>query len=141
MKKLFIILVIGLIWGACTEEKVEVYSLVNDYIYIPYNKDIYQADMRTTDSVYMFYNKNALAVNSTQRRDTFYFRVLVAGLAQEVDRKIKLEPWVHEVNGKESAIVGVNYIAFDDPEMEKNLILPADSLAVNIPLLSRMIRL
>jgi hypothetical protein len=135
MKRLFIILVIGLIWGACTEEKVEVYSLTDEYIYIPYNSNLYRADMRLSDSVYMFYNKSALSVHSMQERDTFYFRVLVTGAAKKVDRKIKLESWENEVTGKEAAVPGVNYIAFDDPEMERNLILPADSVGVNIPII------
>lgn len=134
MKKLFILLVIGLAWGACTEENVDVYSLTDEYVYIPYNSDIYLADMRSSDTVYMFYNRTALSVNSMQVRDTFYFRVLVTGVAKNVDRKINIQPWVNEVNGKEAAVPGVNYVAFDDPEMVGNFIIPADSLGVNIPI-------
>ena len=134
MKKLFMILVIGLIWSACTKEEVGIYSLTSDYIYMPYNQDIY-GTMSTPDTVYLFYNKSSLSVNSTQRRDTFYFKVLVAGLAKKVDRKIKVESYSCEVSGKEDAIAGVNYIAFDDPEMVKHLIVPADSLEVDIPII------
>lgn len=134
MKKLFIIFVIGLMWGACSEEKVGVYSLTDDYIYMPYFQDIY-GTMTALDSAYMFYNKTALNVSSTQKRDTFYFRVLVAGLAKDIDRKIKIAPYTCEVSGKEEAVEGVNYIAFDDPEMEKNLVVSADSLGVNVPII------
>ncbi len=134
MKKLFIILIIGAFLGACSEEKVGVYSLEDDYIYIPYNSNIY-GTVTSPDSAYMFYNKASLFVNSKQQRDTFYFRVLVVGEAQSVDRKIKLEPYVYKVNGTEEAVAGVNYVAFDDPEMQENLIVAADSLGANIPII------
>ncbi|WP_065219273.1 MULTISPECIES: hypothetical protein [Butyricimonas] len=134
MKKLFIILTIGLILGACTKEEVGVYSLGNDYIYMPYNQSIY-GTMTTPDTVYMFYNSSPLTVSSTQKRDTFYFKVLVAGLAKNVDRKIKIEPYSCDISYKEDAVAGVNYVAFDDPEMEKHLVIPANSLESEIPII------
>ena len=52
MRKLFIILTIGLILGACTKEEVGVYSLGDDYIYMPYNQSIY-GTMTTPDCIYV----------------------------------------------------------------------------------------
>ena len=37
MKKLFIVLVVGLMWAACTREEVDVFSLEDNYIYFPYD--------------------------------------------------------------------------------------------------------
>ena len=116
MKKLLIALVIGLIGYACSEEKVGVYSLERDYIYFQYESSRLGTTMNVADSVYLYYNSSSVSVNSSRQRDTFFFRVKVAGMARSVDRKINIEPYSFLTNGREEAIAGVNYVAFDDPE-------------------------
>ena len=135
MKKLLIALVIGLIGYACSEEKVGVYSLERDYIYFQYESSRLGTTMNIADSVYLYYNSSSVSVNSSRQRDTFFFRVKVAGMARSVDRKINIEPYSFLTNGREEAIAGVNYVAFDDPEMEKCCVVPADSVSVNIPII------
>ena len=135
MKKLLIALVIGLIGYACSEEKVGVYSLERDYIYFQYESSRLGTTMNVADSVYLYYNSSSVSVNSSRQRDTFFFRVKVAGMARSVDRKINIEPYSFLTNGREEAIAGVNYVAFDDPEMEKCCVVPADSVSVNIPII------
>ena len=61
--------------------------------------------------------------------------ILKAGLAKSVDRQIKIAPWSCKVSGFTEAVEGVNYVPFDDPEMVKNLVLPADSVQVKIPVI------
>lgn len=136
MKKLFIILIIGLFGYACSEEKVGVYSLENDYIYFQYDVKTMSAGMSSIDdTVYYYRNSSSLNVSSTQQRDTFVCRVLVAGVGKKYDRKINLAPYVYALESTELAISGVNYIAFDNSEMEQHLIIPADSVGVNIPII------
>ena len=81
MKKLLIALVIGLIGYACSEEKVGVYSLERDYIYFQYESSRLGTTMNIADSVYLYYNSSSVSVNSSRQRDTFFFRVKVAGMA------------------------------------------------------------
>ena len=136
MKKLFIVLEVGLMLAACTREEVDVFSLEDNYIYFPYdNGTTLATSMVPGDSIYYFYNKSSLTVKSAQQRDTFYFEVRAAGLAKSVDRQIKIVPWSCEVSGFTEAVEGVNYVPFDDPEMVKNLVLPADSVQVKIPVI------
>ena len=52
-----------------------------------------------------------------------------------MDRQIKIAPWSCKVSGFTEAVEGVNYVPFDDPEMVKNLVLPADSVQVKIPVI------
>ena len=133
MKKIFIVLVIGLIWSACTEEKVGVYSLEEDFIYLPYNNSTMGG---TTIPDTLLYNRVELEVNLEQQLDTFYFRVNVAGKARNINRKIKIVEYPIEINDNyEQAKEGVNYVAFDGSEMEKHLILPADSLGIDLPII------
>ena len=59
MKKLFIVLVVGLMWAACTREEVDVFSLEDNYIYFPYDNGATLAtSMVPGDSTYYFYNKH-----------------------------------------------------------------------------------
>lgn len=134
MKKILIVLFIGLIWGACSEEKVWEYSSEEDYIYIPYESSAYSMGM-AMDSTWYFYNMSSLTVNSTQTRDTFMLHLKIAGTPKSVDRQIRLQPWDFEVTGKQVAVAGVNNVAFDDPEMEKALVLPADSASIHVPII------
>lgn len=135
MKKILIALLVGLIWGACTEEKVWEYSSEEDYIYIPYESAVLAAGM-DVDSTWFFYNKSSLTVNSTtQQRDTFMLHLKIAGTPKSVDRQIRLQPWDFEIAGKQVAVAGVNYVAFDDSEMEKALVLPADSASIHVPII------
>lgn len=135
MKKLFIALVIGMIGYACSEEEVGVYTLDRDYIYFKYDASKLGATMNPADSVYLYYNSSSISVNSSRQRDTFFLRVQVAGMARGVDREVKIEPYAFVTNGREEAIAGVNYVAFDDSEMKRCCVIPADSLGVNIPVI------
>lgn len=133
MKKIFMAMLIGWLGYACTEDKVWVYSLDRDYVYLSYDNTKLSANQ--ADSVYVYYNMSSLRVNSVQQRDTFYFRVLVAGMAKDYDRKLKIEPYTFDMQNVEIGIENVNYVAFDEPEMEKHLVVPADSIGVDIPII------
>lgn len=134
MKKLLIIFVVALFVGACQEEEVGVFSLEDAYVYITYEGNNMQMGM-TPDSTYYFYNMSSLMVNSTQTRDTFMLRLKIAGTTKNVDRQIRLRPWNFEIAGRQVAVPGVNYVAFDAPEMEDALVLPADSTTVSVPII------
>lgn len=130
MRILFVILII-LSLGACSEEKVGVYSLENSYVYFVYDK---LQQMGMVDSMFYVPGPTLTKQSYGQTRDTIYYRVGVVGLPAKIDRKIEIETFDYEIDGTKQAVAGVNYIGFDAPEMEKYLVIPADSLGVTIPI-------
>lgn len=135
MKKLLIILGIALVWGACHEEKVGVYSLEEDYVYSAYYSSRYSSVVASDNNLYFWGISSMPYVNSTILRDTVYIRVDVAGMPRDYDRHIKLEQFNYEYQGRDTAVAGVNYVAFDDPEVEALLVVPKDSVAAEIPVI------
>lgn len=78
---------------------------------------------------------------SGKLRDTLYFKLWVMGNISTHDRRLVLKQSVlsstdsSSYANKNVAVAGVNYVAFDDPEMEKFLIIPPDSSYVYIPVI------
>ena len=140
MKTLLIVLFVGLLWVSCSEEVVEPYRGSDNYIhFLNGNK------MHLSDAMYTYKGDGTnyemlVGNNSYKKRDTALFRVSISGFISDQSRVIKLEQYVpatvfEEDGGAEAAVPGVNYVSFDDPEMQKHLIMPADSVAVNIPII------
>ena len=76
-----------------------------------------------------------------RNQDTLYFKLWVMGNISTHDRRLVLKQSVlsstdsSSYANKNVAVAGVNYVAFDDPEMEKFLIIPPDSSYVYIPVI------
>lgn len=139
MKALLILLFIGLLWVSCSEEKVEPYRGSDSYVYF-----LDGSKMQLGDSMYTYKGSGAnlnvmVGNNSYKKRDTALYRVGLSGYISDQPRTFRLEQYVP---GKEDendagagvAEAGVNYVAFDDPEMLEHLVIPADSIAVNVPI-------
>lgn len=130
MKRLSIILFFVCIVMAvsCHYEKPGFYQ-ERTYIQFYYpnliNKD-------TTD--YMTRPLNYPYINSNRLKDTAWFRLQVVGGPVKWDREVKFRQYSVELTGNDmEAVPGVNYIPFDDPEIQKRMIIPADSVYMNVP--------
>ncbi len=75
------------------------------------------------------------SVNANRLRDTAWFRIQAFGHSSSTDRKIKIEQYFEENDEYEAAVAGINYVAFDDPEMEKYMVIPADSTTIEVPVI------
>lgn len=125
--KLHLILILGCVWGAiaCSHEKPEFYKGGN---YIQFWVGEPDASIG-----YVVTPKNYPRINSNQLYDTAWLRVQVVGEISPRDRRIKFEQYDQEDAYYTQAVAGVNYVPFDDPELQKYMVIPADSSAVNIP--------
>lgn len=82
-------------------------------------------------------------VSSTKLRDTLYFRLMVYGQKSTKDRYFSLKQStlshvdsVSYVNDSTAvAVEGINFVAFDDPEMQKYCVIHPDSSSVYIPII------
>ena len=66
-----------------------------------------------------------------QMRDTVFIEILTMGYPTDSDRPFILEQTNAGQPG--SAIAGKHFVAFDDPEIQRHMIIPADSVYMNIP--------
>ena len=129
MKRLFIIVFLFCLGVAsCHYEKPEFYG-EGDYIQFYYsnliNKDT--NDRKTAPLNYPYVNSNRL-------RDTAWFRLQAVGRPAPKDRLVRFEPYINKADSNYiTAVPGVNYVAFDDPEIQRYMIIPADSVYMNIP--------
>ena len=132
MKTLLIVLFAGLFVIACTEEKPGFYRGDNYISFTKAGTRLYAQDTIIT------LNKsvgNETYTWSAKRIDTTYIRVKVIGNVSREDRPIKFEQYTIEGNAAVDAEPGVNYVAFDDPRVKDLMVLPADSVEVNIPII------
>lgn len=125
--KLHLILIIGCMLGiiSCSHEKPDFYGGKN---YIQFWVEEPDASIG-----YVINPINYPWVNPEQLYDTAWFRVQAVGLPSSKDRQIKMEQYDQEEEYYIQAVSGVNYVPFDDPKLQKYMIMPKDSSAVNIP--------
>lgn len=128
MRVLIICLFVVVLGASCSEIELEPYKGTDSYIYF-----LSQSQMQLGNSMYTY--NGTRSVNRNKKRDTLYFRVAVSGLMSSEDRPLKLEQYTIEGETGVPAEPGVNYIAFDDPDIQHLLVVPADSAEVNIPLI------
>ena len=129
MKRLFIIVFLFCLGVAsCHYEKPEFYE-EGDYIQFYYsnliNKDT--NDRKTAPLNYPYVNSNRL-------RDTAWFRLQAVGMPAKKDRIVRFEPYINKADSNYiTAVPGVNYVAFDDPDIQRHMIIPAEAVYMNIP--------
>lgn len=123
---LFVVSIVMLV--SCHYEKPGFYE-GNAYI------QFYYSGLMNQDTTERITNPlNYPYVSSTRLQDTAWFRLQAVGGPVNRDRKVKFEQYSVELTGSSmEAVPGVNYVAFDDPEMQKYMIIPADSVYMNIP--------
>ena len=90
-------------------------------------RDTVKVDRKTAPLNYPYVNSNRL-------RDTAWFRLQAVGRPAQKDRLVRFEPYINKADSNYiTAVPGVNYVAFDDPEIQRHMIIPADSVYMNIP--------
>ena len=142
MKRVLLIVLYTMgVWCACTEEKPDFYRGGDGLCFYydqtgPYDSNPYFGEgIDGRDSMTI--------VSSTKLRDTLYFRLMVYGQKSTKDRYFSLKQStlshmdsVNYVNDSTAvAVEGVNFVAFDDPEMQKYCVIHPDSSSVYIPII------
>ena len=143
MKKIVLIILLGIgLWCACTEEKPGYYrggtglNFYYDQIG-PYDSNPYFGEgIDGRDS--MTY------VSSTKQRDTLWFRIMVYGQQRTEEQTFSLRQStlshtdsVAYINDSTFvAVEGVNFVAFDDPEMQQYCVIHPDSSSVYVPIIA-----
>ena len=134
MNKLLVIIVCCVsLFSACTEEKPGFYKGKDGVCF-------YWAGSMYDSTPYPDSYAEGL-LSSGKLRDTLYFKLWVMGNISTHDRRLVLKQSVlsstdsSSYANKNVAVAGGNYVAFDDPEMEKFLIIPPDSSYVYIPVI------
>lgn len=131
---------IGL-WTACTEEKPGFYRGGTGL-------NFYWMGTGTYDSKPYFGEgidgRDSMTVVSSQKeRDTLWFRIMVYGDQIEEERSFSLRQselshadslYVLTDLGASIAVEGVNFVPFDDPEMQQYCVVHPDSSSVYVPI-------
>lgn len=129
MKQLAIIIFCVLGFVACEYEKPGFYE-GRDYIQFYYKGHLIYKDSNDVKAVSL----NYASVSATRLRDTAWFRLHAIGMPSNRDRKIQFEQYVNEADSNYVvAVPNVNYVAFDHSEIQKYMVIPADSVYMNIP--------
>ena len=131
MKKYFVIAICSILgFLACTEERPGYYKGEDNWVQFYY---VYAFDKTYIAPVYLPYEGYQASVYSGKLRDTVYFRLHLIGQTSDKPRKVAFEPYEAEMKYDyyTPAVEGENYVAFDDPEMEKVLTIPGDSAYIN----------
>lgn len=125
--KLHVLLIIGCVVGviSCSHEKPEFYKGGS---YVQFWRENPDGSSGSVVSPI-----NYPWINSSRTYDTAWFRVQAVGILSSKDRKIRIEQYDQEEEYYIQAIAGVHYIPFDDPELQKYMVIPGDSTEVLIP--------
>ena len=127
------------LWSACTEEVVPSIYTGPDGINFYYDQvGPYDADPYPGGS-----SVQSGSLSNSSPRDTLWFRILVMGNLSDKERSFSLKQSTlsaidsssYYTGGVKVAVPGVNYIAFDDPEMQKYYVIPPAVSYVDVPVI------
>lgn len=140
MKKILMILCCACLFGAC--DKAEVPSIYSgpdgiNFYYDqvgPYDADPYPNSNKTG------------TLSSSQKTDTLWYKILVMGNLSEKERRFSLKQSALSALDSTSyytgvtpqvkvAVPGVNYVAFDDPQMAKYYVIPPHTSEILVPVI------
>ena len=125
--KYIIILLSGLSFCGCEEKVVLLYEN-QPGLYFFQGVD-YTNNVSQNDSIsYSFYIKE-----SSRERDTLYLNLRAMGIPSPQDRPISFLQT--NIGGTKDAVAGRHYVAFDDPEVVPHIVMPANGVITNIPLI------
>ena len=144
MKKILIILCLVGIWSACTYQKPGFYEGPEGGL------AFYNPGNGTNDSYpYVGDGVNGrnymTEVSSAKQRDTLWFRIMIYGQIATENRYFSLKQsdisyvdslYVYRDKDAVEAVEGVNFVAFDDPEMQQYYVVPPDSSSVYVPIIA-----
>ena len=86
------------------------------------------------------------SLSSSQKTDTLWYKILIMGNVSEKERTFSLKQstlsaldsasyYTGLTPQVEVAVPGVNYVAFDDPQMEKYYVIPPHTSEILVPVI------
>ena len=123
---------IGLV--SCVEERAGYYDGTTNWVQFYY---LWHTGTVYVSVPYLPYEGYSPFMSASTLRDTTYFRLHLVGFPSDTPRRVRLEPYNGELayDYISRAEPGVDYVAFDDPEMEPHLLVPGDTAYVDIPVI------
>ncbi len=123
-------------FSAC-EQDLEPYSSTDcrlNFVYLDYTGAVMTSDRVTEAERTSSYSFITAGAGSTERitTDTLWFDVSTMGFLSDHDRPIRLE---QVSTGKDDAIPGVHYVAFDDPAFTRCCFVPANQNQTQVPII------
>lgn len=123
--KYILLLGVGLSLYACEEKVVMLYENKPGLYF--YEGDDWTHNVHQYDSiVYSFYIKE-----TSRERDTLYLRICTMGIPSGEPRPIRLIQT--NTGAADAAVAGTHYVAFDDPEVAAQMVIPAHAVMADIP--------
>lgn len=141
MKRILIILCLIGFWSACTYQKPGFYEGPDGLCFYydqvgPYDSNPYFGEgIDGRDSM--------TVVSSVKERDTLWFRIMIYGQQATEERFFSLkqstlsylDSTAYLNDSTFLAVEGVNFVAFDDPEMQQYYRVDPDSSSVYVPII------
>ena len=121
----FFLLVAGLIFPGCEDKVVNQFDTEPSLFFYNGYSNLAGEEQYGGYSYSFFYAEN----NVTQ--DTLWVDIRLTGFTSDENRPINLVQFNY---GDSAAVAGKHYVAFDDPAMQKELVMPAGSRSVLIPI-------
>lgn len=128
MKYGFFFFISVLAFVACQENEISTFDNESSLFFF---RDIYNNNSKGTPQLdstsYSFFLAGSIQV------DTVWLDVLLTGSPSDQDRPFRIvQSNVGEPGG---AVAGTHYVAFDDPEMVKRMVMPANKVSVALPVI------
>lgn len=127
LKYIWMLAAVVFLLAGC-EEKVTLLYENEPALYFFKGTD-YTNNFKQGDSlIYSFYTKELGRV-----RDTVYLNIRTMGLPAEAPRAVSLVQ--ANTGNRTDAIAGIHYVAFDDPEVKDLMVIPANAVMADIPVI------
>ena len=121
----FCLLISGLIFPGCEEKVVDQFDAEPSLFFYNGNYNLAGESQLGSYSYSFFY------IESSVTQDTLWVDVRLNGFTPDEDYPISL---VQLNEGDSAAVAGKHYVAFDDPSMQEELIMPAGNISTLIPI-------
>ena len=128
MKYGFFFFISVLAFVACQENEISTFDNESSLFFF---RDIYNNNSKGTPQLdstsYSFFLAGSIQV------DTVWLDVLLTGSPSAQDRPFRIVQ--SNVGEPGAAVAGTHYVAFDDPEMVKRMVMPANKVSVALPVI------
>ena len=128
MKYGFFFFISVLAFVACQENEISTFDNESSLFFF---RDIYNNNSKGTPQLdstsYSFFLAGSIQV------DTVWLDVLLTGSPSDQDRPFRIVQ--SNVGEPGAAVAGTHYVAFDDPEMVKRMVIPANKVSVALPVI------
>ena len=128
MKYGFFFFISVLAFVACQENEISTFDNESSLFFF---RDIYNNNSKGTPQLdstsYSFFLAGSIQI------DTVWLDVLLTGSPSAQDRPFRIVQ--SNVGEPGAAVAGTHYVAFDDPEMVKRMVMPANKVSVALPVI------